>query len=390
MPRAAEREGPGIERIGIAGAGTMGSGIAQLAALAGFEAVLHDPDPDALRTGVDRLRGALERGAERKRWSREEAGEAGARLRAAGDLTELRGCELVVEACPEDLELKRALFARLEEVCGADAILASNTSSLSIGAVAEGLRAPDRVCGMHFFNPPALMRLVEVVAAEHTSGRAIEATMDVAKAMGREPVRCGDSPGFIVNRCNRPFTLESLLVLDEGVATHSQIDAVLREDGGFRMGPFELMDLIGIDVNLEVARSLHSQRPLERWRPHPIQERMVAEGRLGRKSGRGFYSYGEGEAGARPEAEMPPPKVRRDLLERVICQLANEAAFAAGEEVATPEDIDAAMRLGLNHPRGPFEWVARLGPEHVVSTLEALGTRTPGARYDVAPLLART
>jgi 3-hydroxybutyryl-CoA dehydrogenase len=190
---------------------------------------------------------------------------------------------------------------------------------------------------MHFFNPPALMRLVEVVAGEASAEDALATVSGVAESMGRDPVRCADSPGFIVNRCNRPYTLESLRILDEGIATHAQIDRVLRQLGGYRMGPFELMDLIGIDVNLEVARSFYRRRPEPRWRPHPIQERMVAEGRLGRKSAQGFYEYGSGQAP--PEAELPPEPRGREILERVVAQLVNEASFAGEEGVATPAEI---------------------------------------------------
>ena len=372
--------------IGVAGAGTMGAGIAQLACLAGCETRLHDPDADALGRGIDRLRADLLRGAERGRWSEAEAARAEARLVPAPSLDELRVCSLVVEASPEDLELKRALFARLEDVCRADAILATNTSSLSVNAIAQGLKRPDRLCGMHFFNPPALMKLVEVVAGEQTADHALAEVEHVASRMGRTPVRCSDSPGFIVNRCNRPFTLESLRMLEQGVASHAEIDLVVREDGGYRMGPFELMDLIGIDVNLEVARSFYRQRPEPRWEPHPIQERMVASGKLGRKTGRGFYEYADGP---QDPAVAPSQAVRGAVLERLVCALVNEACFAAQEKVAPAEDIDRAMKLALNHPRGPFEWARELGPDRVLATLDALGAELGRERYSPSPLLER-
>ncbi len=291
----------------------------------------------------------------------------------------------MVEAAPERLELKRELFERLERACAPGAVLATNTSSLSVSAIAATAERPQRVCGMHFFNPPALMRLVEVVAGDSTGEPALATTTAVAERMGRTPIRCSDSPGFIVNRCNRPFTLESLRIADQGLAEPAQIDRIVREDGGYRMGPFELMDLIGIDVNLAVARSFFDQRPEPRWEPHPIQERMVAAGRLGRKTGRGFYDYGDD--GERPEPELPDAERRRVILERIVAQLVNEACFAVGEGVAAPDDIDAAMRLGLNHPRGPFEWGRELGPERVSATLDALHRELADDRYAVAPLL---
>ena len=372
--------------LGVAGAGTMGAGIAQLGALGGIETRLYDPDAGALARGVERLAEALRKGVEKGLWDEAAAGAASARVRPVGDLAELAGCDFVIEAAPEDLGLKHSLMGGLAEACGPATVLATNTSSLPVGAIAEGVPGPERVCGLHFFNPPALMRLVEVVAAERTSADAIASAEAVAAAMGREAVRCTDSPGFIVNRCNRPFSLESLRIVGEGLASHEQVDLIVRQDGGYRMGPFELMDLIGIDVNLEVARSFYAQRAEPRWEPHPIQERMVAEGRLGRKSGRGFYDYSEGADGARPAVEPPAEGLRLQILERVVSQLVNEAAYAAGEGVAEPVDIDAAMRLGLNHPRGPFEWAAELGATRIVTTLDSL-RELQGRRYEAAPLL---
>lgn len=377
-----------VERVGVAGAGTMGAGIAQLGCLGGYETVLWDPAPDALAAGAERVRTDLDRGVERGRWSEADAREAEARLIVSEDLDGLGGCELVIEAAPEDLECKRDLFARLESVCRPGAVLATNTSSLSVSAIAARAEHPERICGMHFFNPPALMTLVEVVAGTNTGEPALEAATVAARRMGRTAVRCADSPGFIVNRCNRPFTLESLRILEQGIASHEQIDRVIREDGGYRMGPFELMDLIGIDVNLEVARSLYGQRREPRWQPHPIQERMVAEGRHGRKTGGGFYEYGEAERDRPRRVVEVDDGVRRVVLERVVAQLVNEACFAAEEGVAEPADIDSAMRLGLNHPRGPFEWAHELGAGRIEAILDALGGDTD-RRYRVAPLLRR-
>ena len=376
-----------VRRLGVLGAGTMGSGIAQLGCLAGFATTLQDPDPRSLATGADRLRAALAKGAGRGLWSAKEAAAAAERLTTSGAVEDLASCELVIEAAPEDLELKRQLFGRLAEVCGPDAILATNTSSLPVSAIALGVDRPERVCGMHFFNPPPLMRLVEIVAGERTAELTLTRATIAARAMGREPVRAADAPGFIVNRCNRPFSLEALRMLGEGFATHAEIDTAVRERGGYRMGPFELMDLIGIDVNLEVARSFYAQRPEPRWEPHPIQAEMVAAGKLGRKSGAGFYEYADGRrlepepragAGADPDA----------ILERIVAQLVNEASFAVDEGVAQPPDIDTAMRLGLNHPRGPFEWRRELGAARVVAVLAGLAESLDQPdRYRVAPSL---
>lgn len=371
------------ERVGVAGAGTMGAGIAQLSCLAGFETVLHDPQPEALDRAEHGIREQLDRGAERGRWPVEEAAAAAARLTAETRLAGLGPCDLVIEAAPERLDLKRALFAELEAICGPEAVLATNTSSLAVGEIAATAEHPGRICGMHFFNPPVLMRLVEVVAAERSQEDALATVTAVAERMGRVAVRSTDTPGFIVNRCNRQYSLEALRMLGEGVAEAAEIDLIMREDGGYRMGPFELIDLIGVDVNLEVARSFFRQRPVARWRPHPLQERLVDEGRLGRKLGRGFFDY----PGGPPDAVGPAPEVRRLVRDRIVACLVNEACFAAAEGVAAPPEIDAAMKLGLNHPRGPFEWGRELGPGPVLELLDRLAGGLRDDTYAAAPML---
>ena len=369
----------------MVGAGTMGAGIAQLGCLGGYEVVLHDPDPKALASGADRIRAALAKGAGKGLWAPEEAARAEGRLETGG-FDGLEGAGLVIEAAPEDLTLKRSLFGDLAATCGPGAILATNTSSIPVTEIAQGVERPERVCGMHFFNPPPRMRLVEIVAGRETSEETLKTVTEVAHAMDREPVRAADAPGFIVNRCNRPFALEALRMLGEKVGTPTQIDAAIRA-GGYRMGPFELMDLIGVDVNLEVARSFYAQRPVARWEPHRIQEEMVASGRLGRKTGQGFYSYENGRK--REERTVGAGETtERLILERIVSCLVNEASFAALEEVAEPADIDKAMKLGLNHPRGPFEWLEVLGRKLVVSTLDELAAAAPdehvAERYRVA------
>ncbi len=391
--------GRGVERVGVVGAGTMGAGIAQIAALGGYETRLHDPVSAALEAGVERLRGDLTKGAQRGRWSEDDAEAASGRVGAAASLGDLGDCDLVVEAAPEDLGLKRELFAALAAACGPDTILASNTSSLPVAAIAAETPDAERVVGMHFFNPPALMKLVEVVATASSAEPALEATTEVGRRMGRTPIRAKDSPGFIANRLARPFSLESLRMLAEGVADASTIDRVVRVGGGFRMGPFELIDLIGLDVNLSVARSFYAQggEP-ERWRPSAIQEAKVAEGKLGRKSGEGFYSYGDGPhrdedpdlgvdaptldpaelAGIHPAAE--------EILPRLFAQIANEAAFALEEEIGSPADMDTAMRLGFNWPRGPLELTELIGAGRATGLLEELRERN-GDAYRPAPRL---
>jgi 3-hydroxybutyryl-CoA dehydrogenase len=388
-----------VERIGVVGAGTMGAGIAQVAALGGYETRLHDPVPAALETGIGRLHRALAKGAAKGLWSESDADDAGTRVGAASRLVDLCEC---------DLELKRKLFAALSDACGADAILASNTSSLPVTAIAAEVPNRERVVGMHFFNPPALMKLVEIVATADSAPAALDATAEVGTRMGRTPIRAKDSPGFIANRLARPFTLESLRMLAAGVADVETIDRVCRLGGGFRMGPFELIDLIGLDVNLSVARSFYAQggEP-ERWRPSQIQEELVAASRLGRKSGQGFYDYSDppnlgsavpshqiarqgdrrdGETTLDPDALAAIDPAAPAILPRLFAQIANEAAFALEEEVGSPADMDTAMRLGFNWPRGPLELTELIGARRAVALLEELQASN-GEAYRPAPKL---
>jgi 3-hydroxybutyryl-CoA dehydrogenase len=397
------------ERLAVLGAGTMGAGIAQVAALGGYRTLLYDAVPAAAEAGAERARAALAKGAARGRWSAAEAEDAAARLTPAGELTELAGCVLAIEAAPEDLALKRELFAAAAEACGPGTVLATNTSSLRVADIALGVPRAERLVGMHFFNPPALMRLVEVVAAEGSSEQALELATEAARRMGRTPIRARDSPGFVANRLARPFALESLRMLGDGVADVPTIDKAIRLGGGFPMGPFELIDLIGLDVNLEIARSFFVQggEP-ERWRPNPIQERLVAEGRLGRKSGEGYYSYLEGpdavgtavphgrdtsERNRDPVgptldpdllAEVDPAAER--ILSRLFAQIANEAAFAREEDVASPEDMETAVKLGLNWPLGPLAITELIGAPRAAELLSEL-ERAEGPAYAPAPLL---
>ncbi len=270
----------------------MGAGIAQLGVAAGMETLLHDPDPEALERGL---------------------GDA----TAAPRLEDLAGCELIVEAAPERRELKRELFERLSAIAPA-AVLATNTSSIPVTALAGAASSPELVVGMHFFNPPERMRLVEVIAADQTGERALEVATDAGERMGKRVIRAADGPGFLVNRCGRPFGGEALRLLTERVASVEQIDRICRVGGGFRMGPFELMDLVGIDVGLAVAKSFTELSFGEpRWRPSPLQQRMVDAGRLGRKTGHGWYRYdGERHRPKDPPAEGDPPPLRRGAAGR--------------------------------------------------------------------------
>ncbi len=514
----------GIRTVGICGAGTMGAGIAEVCALAGLRVLLYDAYPQALQRALTRIREELEQAVQRGRIGPAVLQEVLERIVPVEDLEALAPTELVIEAAPEDLNLKKELFGRLGTLCP-EAILATNTSSLSVAELAAASPGSHRVAGLHFFNPPPRMPLVEVVHAPQTSPEVVERLVAFARAVGKTPVVVRDSPGFLVNRVNRPFYTEGLRLVGEGLADPATVDRAVREAGGFRMGPFELMDLVGIDVGYAVSQSLHQAFFGEsRFRPHPLQREMVLGGRLGRKTGQGFYRYDAPQAPPPPlplpdphpgpyavagrselatelarrlrergvavvevadppdgpltvaaafEAEVEdrarkrtlvqaldralpegavllvactntasaevaswvsrperlagyitlPPLEDRKLLEwtahertevdptpwlaalglpllqvgdapggifpRVLAALVNEAAFALGEGVACREDIDLAMRLGVNHPFGPFAWAERVGIRAIAGILEGLQAYYGEERYRTAPLLRR-
>jgi 3-hydroxybutyryl-CoA dehydrogenase len=348
-----------VTTLGIVGAGVMGAGIAQVALEAGWEVVLNDVDLDAIERATARVRDGLARRAAKLDLDADsiDAWVDGrvAGLRHAHVLDGLATeASIIVEAALEDLELKRTIFRALDAEAAPDVILATNTSALAITDIARAAAShPDRVIGLHFFNPVPLMSLVEVVAGEATSPAVIDAAEGFVREWGKTPVRTADRPGFIVNRVNRPFTIEALRILEEGAATVAGMDEAMR-DGGFPMGPFELMDLAGLDVNLAAARGVWEGlgRP-DRLRPSPIQERLVAAERFGRKSGRGFYLYEDGRrAAVDPEfAEGPSRPLRADRIrERIEAAIADEARIANDEGVADRDDIVLALRLGASHP----------------------------------------
>ncbi len=296
---------PAAQTIGVLGAGTMGAGIAQLGVTSGARTLMYDPDDVALQRGAHRVAEGLGKLAARGRISEQEAEAARERLQPVGELEALGGCDLVIEAAPERIELKRQIYGQLSQIVSEQCVLATNTSSLPVTAIASAATRPERVVGMHFFNPAPLMRLLEVVAGEESSEQALALATATGQAMGKTVIRAADGPGFLVNRCNRPFGLEALRLLSERIADIPTIDRIVRLGGGFRMGAFELMDLVGVDTGLEVSRSFYELSFGEpRWRPSPITARYVAAGRHGRKSGRGYYDYSEEPY--RPEDPDPP------------------------------------------------------------------------------------
>lgn len=280
------------KHLGVVGAGTMGSGIAQVAALSQFDVVLYDINDTILRQALERIKTDLKKGVEKGKLTQEQTTAAFSRIHPRTHLTDLSHSDIVIEAVIEDLRIKKDLYRHLEADTKPNTILASNTSSLSITAIASALQRPERVIGMHFFNPAHIMKLVEVILGEQTSQEIVQRTIELAKELGKTPVVAKDSPGFVVNRVARPFYGEALRLLGENVASVEEIDRIVKLAGGFAMGPFELMDLIGLDINLSVTQSVYDQYFGEpRYRPHPIQKRMVESGMLGKKTGRGFYNY---------------------------------------------------------------------------------------------------
>jgi 3-hydroxybutyryl-CoA dehydrogenase len=278
--------------IGVIGAGTMGSGIAQVAAVAGFEVILYDIEASALERSMSQIKSNLIKGIEKNKLTEDEKERTLSKIKTSEDFSQLKHSTTVIEAAAERLDIKQGIFQRLDELLPHESIIATNTSSLPITVLGAATRRPDRVMGMHFFNPVHIMKLVELVKGVETSQTTISRVTSLTKEFGKIPVLASDTPGFIVNRIARPFYGEALRLLGEGVAEVEEIDRIVRKSGNFKMGPFELMDLIGIDINLSVSKSVYEQFFHEsRYRPHPIQQQMVDANLLGRKTGKGFYEY---------------------------------------------------------------------------------------------------
>jgi 3-hydroxybutyryl-CoA dehydrogenase len=376
-------------KVGVIGAGTMGSGIAQVAAQAGHSVVLYDAQQEMAQKAVNALKITLDKLVEKGKFSAEEATAILARIKPMNSLTALKGCGLVIEAIVENLAIKKKLFQDVEDIVKPTTILATNTSSLSVTAIAAACHRPDRVIGLHFFNPAPLLPLVEVVPGLQTDAQIATKCIDLMRAWGKTPVVCKDTPGFIVNRVARPFYGESIRIFEEGLADMPTIDRAMKELGGFKMGPFELMDLIGNDINFTVTKTVWESFFFDpRYKPSFTQQRQVEAGWLGRKTGRGYYRYGQ-EAAPSRGASAGEAGGMQAIVDRVVAMLINEAVDALHLGVASRDDIDLAMTKGVNYPKGLLKWADELGPAMVLARLEGLQADYGEDRYRPSPLLRR-
>ncbi|EAQ38558.1 3-hydroxyacyl-CoA dehydrogenase PaaC [Dokdonia sp. MED134] len=383
-----------IKNIGIIGAGTMGSGIAQVAATAGCAVKLFDVNQEALDKAKEALEKVLKRLIEKGRIDASEKDRIQANITYVTTLKELANADLTIEAIVENLEVKKKVFQELETYVSDTAIIASNTSSLSIASIAASLQNPERCIGIHFFNPAPLMKLVEVIPAVQTSQNVLDTCVAEITRWKKVVAIAKDTPGFIVNRVARPFYGEALRMYEEGVANFATIDAAMKSVGGFRMGPFELMDFIGNDVNYTVTETVFNafyQDP--RYKPSFTQQRYSQAGYLGRKSGRGYYDYKNVEAdnafAKAPSQAVTATQDKEAIFERILIMLINEAADALFWNVASAEDIDNAMTKGVNYPKGLLAWADEKGISWCVQKMDALYDEYREDRYRCSPLLRR-
>ncbi|MDP4865505.1 MAG: 3-hydroxyacyl-CoA dehydrogenase NAD-binding domain-containing protein [Crocinitomicaceae bacterium] len=374
-------------KVGVLGAGTMGAGIAQVAAQNNCEVVLVDLSQDMLTKAENNLDKVLSRLVEKGNLSEDDKINIQGRITYSTDVRDFKSSALIIEAIVENLDVKHKVFADLESIVSNECILASNTSSLSIASIGSVLKNPSRVIGIHFFNPAPLMPLVEIIPAVQTSEETLATTKALISNWKKVGVICKDTPGFIVNRVARPFYGEALRIYEEGIADFATIDWAMTSIGGFRMGPFTLMDYIGNDVNYAVTESVFASFYFDpRFKPSFTQKRHKEAGFYGKKTGRGYYNYAEG-------VELPKPTEQKELGEkifnRILVMLINEAIDAVFLNVATKEDVDLAMTNGVNYPKGLLKWADEIGLKNVLSQLEELFEEYGEDRYRPNPLLRR-
>ncbi|MDO1499672.1 3-hydroxyacyl-CoA dehydrogenase NAD-binding domain-containing protein [Winogradskyella maritima] len=379
--------------VGIIGAGTMGAGIAQVAATAGCDVNLFDTSQGALSKAEASLEKVLSRLIEKGRIDQQEKERIQSNISYVNRLKDMAGADLTIEAIVENIDIKKQVFSELESYVCDDCIIASNTSSLSIASIASSLKKPERCIGIHFFNPAPLMKLVEVIPAVQTSEAVLQKSVEIISDWKKIVAVAKDTPGFIVNRVARPFYGEALRIYEEGIADFATIDWSMKNIGGFRMGPFELMDFIGNDVNYTVTESVFTAFYFDpRYKPAFTQKRYAEAGYLGRKSGKGFYNY---DKNRRPidMLDVTSSAVERShaeqIFDRILIMLINEAADALFLNIASAEDIDNAMTKGVNYPKGLLAWADEIGIDNCVNTLDKLYNEYHEDRYRCSPLLRR-
>ena len=376
-----------MKKVGIIGAGAMGSGIAQVAATAGHSVVLFDTKAEALSLSKSKIASVMDRLVEKGRLTSEEALEIQNRISYADHMEALSESGIIIEAIIEKLDVKKGVFSSIESLVSKDCILASNTSSLSITSIASACERSERVLGIHFFNPAPLMPLVEIIPAIQTADEITDEARNIIDSWKKITVLAKDTPGFIVNRVARPFYGEAIRILEEGIADVATIDWAMKEIGGFRMGPFELTDFIGHDVNYVVTETVFKAFFFDpRYKPSFTQKRLVEAGRLGRKSGQGFYDYSQGAVNPKPNTDEA---LGTKIVNRITAMLINEAIDALFLNIASAKDIDLAMTKGVNYPKGLLAWADEKGLDVVLTQLEELYKNYCEDRYRPSQLLRK-
>lgn len=371
--------------IGVVGSGAMGSGIAQVAATAGHPTIVYDTNAAALEKAKTSLSNSLKKLVEKEKISSDKAQSILELTSYSSSIQDFKSCDLIIEAIVENIDVKQSVFKELESITSETCVLASNTSSLSITSIASACHNPEKVIGIHFFNPATLMPLVEIIPGVATDMVVANHCQALVNSWGKVTVMAKDTPGFIVNRVARPFYSEALRICDEQIADMATIDWAMREIGGFRMGPFELMDLIGHDVNYVVTETVWKQFYYDpRFKPSLTQKRLLEAKFLGKKTNRGFYDYREG-------ASLPEPNkdevLAKYIVNRVLCMLINEACDTKYLGIASAADIDLAMTKGVNYPKGLLKWADEIGIAHVLTTLNDLYNEYQEDRYRACVLL---
>lgn len=383
-----------MNKIAVIGAGAMGSGIGQVAAMAGHEVLIYDAVPSQINKSRDSILASLNKLASKEKITNQESKAIFGRIYFIDQLESINDCSLVIEAIIEDESEKRQLFEKIETCIDVDTVIASNTSSLSVTGLAASLQKADRFIGIHFFNPPVLMKLVEVIPALQTDPKVVQQITGLIKSWNKVSVIAKDTPGFIVNRIARPYYGEALRIVEEQLATTGFIDRAMIEAGRFKMGPFELMDFIGNDINEAVTRSVWTAMHFDsRYKPSSLQENMVRAKWLGRKTGKGFYDYSSPSTGTLSQdtkEDLKEVRVTKEYIcERIIAMLINEAADAHYLGIATRDDIDQAMTLGVNYPKGLLKWADEIGIETCVKQLDDLYDFYKEERYRCSPGLRK-